>query len=221
MIRINKYEIIDPNTLLNKKHFDLFNTYDDPTYSLNVTVDITAFYHYVKANNLPMYVSLIYLINNSLNKIKEFRYRYIDGELRLYEYVDPAFTIMTDVGAYDNCDDVLIHQDFKTFVKEATRDIDALRDGSGLSRPQQDTRIDQIYYSSIPWISYNAVTQVMHNNKFAYIPRIVWDKFKITDDKVTTNLTMQVHHAIIDAYPLSKAYLQVQEDLNKPEISLQ
>ena len=89
------------------------------------------------------------------------------------------------------------------------------------SRPQQDTRIDQIYYSSIPWISYNAVTQVMHNNKFAYIPRIVWDKFKITDDKVTTNLTMQVHHAIIDAYPLSKAYLQVQEDLNKPEISLQ
>lgn len=218
--RINNYEVININTYLGRKHFLAFKDLDTPTYAFTTELDISLFYAYIKKHNLPAYLSLIYLINNAVNKIPEFRLRYVNNELRLYEYADPGFTIMTDLGKYDNCDDVRIHSDYQTFIAEGRQEINRLKDGSGLLLEQNDTRYDYIFYSSVPWIELTSLTQVMNNDEFAYIPRIAWDKFKITDDKVTMHLFMQVHHAVIDGYPAALAVQEIQKALNDPKGSL-
>ncbi|MFA5481269.1 MAG: CatA-like O-acetyltransferase [Bacilli bacterium] len=214
---MNNYKIIKVEDHAGRKHFNLFNQYSDPTYGITAQVNITNFYRYVKSHQLPVYLSLIFLVTKALNQITEFRYRFDGENIRLYERIDPAFTIMTDIGLYDNCDIVDIRGDFPTFLADAKDAIAIIKTGSDLAKPQADERLDQFYYTSTPWIEFLAITHPMNNGLFAYIPRVTWDKFHIESDCITMHLNIIVHHALVDGKPLADGFLKIQEYLSNPE----
>lgn len=214
----NPSTTIEIDSFPGRKHFRWFLDYDDPTYGMTVEMNLTKFYSFVKKRKLSTYLSLIYLVTCALNQIKEFRYRYQDGEILLFEKIDPAFTIMTNQGLFDNVDIVDLGTGFKDYLTRAQKAVDDIKLGVGLSNPQIDDRVDQYYFTCLPWISFKALTQPMTNNEFAFIPRIAWDKFVIDEDKkVICNFNIIVHHALIDGYPLSQGFIAIQDALNNPE----
>lgn len=214
------YRVISPDQLKGRKHFHWFLTYDQPYYSITTAIDIGPFYRYVKQHQLPIYLSLIYAVTNALNTIEEFRYRYYDGEIRLYDKIHPAFTVMTDVGHYDNCDDVNITGDYQQFIKEAGALVDAIKKGTNLLSEQIDVRLDQYYITSVPWISIQSSTHPMKNNEFAFIPRIAWDKFVFIEDRVMINFNLVIHHSFISGKPLADAIIAVEKAMQNPRESL-
>ncbi len=217
MTKVSKINI---ETFIGKKHFLWFKEYREPTYGMTSLVDITAFYNHVKANGYPVYLSLIYLVTKALNEITEFRYRYDGTDILLYDRIDPAFTVMTDLGHYDNCDDVCIRGDFATFLIDAEREVARVKSGATLLKPQVDVRYDQFYITSSPWVEFLAITHPMNDSLFSYVPRISWDKFHFENGKATMHLNIVVHHALISGKPLADGFLKIQECLNKPETIL-
>jgi len=217
---MNPYRRIQLDTFLGRKHFLWFKEYREPTYGMTSQVDITAFHTYVKQHGLPVFLSLVYLVTKALNEVTEFRYRYDGTDIVLFERIDPAFTVMTDVGHYDNCDDVNIRGDLKMFLQDAAPEVARVKSGRQLEKPQHDERLDQFYISSCPWVEFLAITHPMNDTLFSYIPRLSWDKFHIDNSRVTMHLNIVVHHALIAGKPLADGFLKIQEFLNRPEVVL-
>ena len=53
------------------------------------------------------------------------------------------------------------------------------------------------------------------NPSSSSVPRICWNKYHLHEGgKVTIKLNITVNHSLVDGYPLSKAFLKVQEMLD-------
>lgn len=209
--------IIDIDNWKGKKHYLWFKKYPVHYYSLTSEVDITLFYHYIKRHNLPFFVSFMYLLTKALNEVEEFRLRVVDDKVVLYDVIHPAYTVMTETGVYDNCENDY-NEDYNLFRKLAEDAITLAKKGINMEKQYNDyNRFDQFYYTSLPWIDFTSANHPMPSDVTVYTPRILWGKYKVVGDRVVINLNMQVSHALIDGYPLSQAYLKFQELVNKPE----
>lgn len=214
-------KIIDIDNWKGKEHYLWFKEYAHPYYNLTKRVDISKFYRYVKKEGLPFFVSLMYLVVKALNEIEEFRLRIVDEKVILYDKISPAFTMMTENGIYDNCE--VEFDDFPIYLKNVLVNIQAVKAGK-INNPKsydEQNRQDQIYITSIPWIDFTSVTHPMTDNRNDSIPRIAWGKYQFEEDKVMISLGIQVHHAVVDGYPLAQGFLKIEEYLNEPEAHLE
>ena len=59
------------------------------------------------------------------------------------------------------------------------------------------------------------VSNPQTNNTTDYIPRIVWDKYEEINNKKILNFGVEVNHAVVDGYAISKFVLKVSELINK------
>ncbi|NLD27030.1 MAG: chloramphenicol acetyltransferase [Acholeplasmataceae bacterium] len=213
-------KVIDLENWKGKKHYLWFREYAHPYYCITNKVDITNFYRYLKANSLPFFASLVYLVTKALNEIEEFRLRIKDDQVVLYEVIHPAFTMMTDEGIYDNCSAEMAP--FPEYLKDVISKMDAIKKGqmTGPKNYHEETRLDQYYLTCLPWIDFTSVTHPMTDDPKDTIPRIAWGKYYENNGKMEMAFSIQANHALIDGYPLSLGFLKVQEYLNHPEAIL-
>lgn len=208
--------IIEIDNWKGKKHYLWFNQYPVHYYSINKTIDITNFYNYIKEHKLSFYIPLLYLVNRALNQISEFRLRKEGDTVIMYDVIHPAYTVMTDDGIFDNCENEY-HEDFKTFYKLATSAIQNSKSGVKEDKPYNDeSRFDQFYFTSLPWIDFLGNTHPMPHNDSDYIPRIVWSKYTNNNGIITMTMGIQVSHSLVDGYPLALGFMKIQELLNNP-----
>ena len=209
-------EKIDLDKWKGKKHFLWFSKYEMPYYGFTSKIDCTNFYDFVKKNNLPFYITMLYVVTKALNRIEEFRLRIIDNELYRVSIAHPAFTIMTDSGVYDNCE-CEYDEDYNIFRKRASEAIEKGKKQVDISKMDNSNRYDQIYITSIPWISISTCYHPMTLNKEDCFPRIVWDKLVDENGKKTMNFSIQVNHCVCDGYPLSQGFIEIQNVINNIE----
>jgi chloramphenicol O-acetyltransferase type A len=214
----NKYmKIIDIENWKGKKHYLWFKKYPAHYYSITTQIDITIFYQYIKANKLPFFIPFIYLLTKALNKVEEFRLRVVNDQVVLYDVIHPAYTVMTNNNVYDNCENQY-DDDFKAFYQAASIAIEKSKQGIIEEKSYNDlSRLDQYYFSCLPWVDFTSVTHPMPNDNSAFVPRVVWGKYKFENEKALISLNIEVSHALIDGYPLSQGILNFQELVNQPE----
>jgi chloramphenicol O-acetyltransferase type A len=210
-------KIVDLQNWKGRTHYLWFREYAHPYYSITTKVEITAFYRYIKAQGLPFFASLVYLVVRALNEIEEFRLRIMGEQVVLFETVHPAFTVMTDAGIYGNCSVEM--DDFPRYLEAVLANITATKKGTllGPQRYSDESRLDQYYLTSLPWIDFTSVTHPMTADQNDSIPRIAWGKYYEHEGKLEMAFSIQVNHALVDGYPLSQGFLKVQEYLNHPE----
>lgn len=66
------------------------------------------------------------MITTALNQIEEMRIREVNGEIRLYDKINPTFTVMTSVGIYENTDFEMV-DDYREFYKRAHSIIEKVK----------------------------------------------------------------------------------------------
>lgn len=213
----DNYKIIDINNWKGKKHYLWFKNYPIPYYVVTSRINITNLYNYVKKNNLSFFISFMYLLTVALNNIEEMRLRIVNNQVILYDQIHPAYTVMTRDGIYDNCDNYMFN-DFETFYKEANLAINKVKDGIDENKDYNDySRLDQYYYTCLPWIDITSMTNPMPNDPTVSVPRLCWGKYIKNNNFCELSLSIQVHHALVDGYPLSKAFLEIQRLLDNLE----
>ena len=98
----NNIQKIDISKSPRKKTYDWFKTFNNPTYGLTVTMDVTSLVEYTKKNNQSFFINMLYIVVNALNSVDELRMRFVDNQPIIYEDINPAITVMTESEVFEN-----------------------------------------------------------------------------------------------------------------------
>lgn len=68
------------------------------------------------------------------------RLREVNGEIRLYDKINPAFTVMTSAGIFENTGFEMIN-DYELFYKVAKSIIDAVKTQTSVKETYNDSKL--------------------------------------------------------------------------------
>ena len=145
------YKVIDLSTWKRQVHFQIFRNYEQPRYDVSFELDITNFYKKIKQKNLSFTTAFMFAVAKAANEIEEFRYRFEDGNVVLYDDLKLSFTYINKetellknvvVEPKDNL------EEFAVYAKNT-----AVNQKEYFTGPLGN---DIYQFSSIPWISYNS-----------------------------------------------------------------
>ena len=112
------YKVIKLEELRKRKQYDWFKTFSNPCYGFDVKVDVSEVVKYSKETNTSFFINILYLITIGLSSVEEMRLREVNGEIRLYDTINPTFTVMTKAGIYENAGFEMI-DNYDGFYKKA------------------------------------------------------------------------------------------------------
>ena len=210
---------IDTKNWNRAKTYEWFKTFSNSTYSMNVKMDVTKLVEYVKENNESFFIDLLYIVLKALNNIDEMRMRLVNDKAVIYEDINPAFTVMTELGTfenvrYKNC------IEFKKFYKMSAENIERAKKQSEIKKENYNPEncYDEYYITCVPWVNFTQFTHPIPDDKASQcIPRVCWGKYIEKDGKYELTLNITVSHIFIDGYPLASAFNKIQELLNNVE----
>ena len=90
----NNYKIIDEKIWERAMHCMVFRNSIEPQLCVTFEADITNFKEKVKKQGLSFTMAMVYAVCKCANEIEEFRYRFLDGKIVLYDRIDTAFTYL-------------------------------------------------------------------------------------------------------------------------------
>lgn len=208
-------EKIDMNNWNRKQHFDFFNKFDYPHFNITVDIEISQFKKYTKKNNISFFKSMVFLVTKNANEIEEFKYRIIDDDqVVVLDKVNPAFTIMSDNDLFSFCNSIYYENKEKFFAK-MEENIKSYKENPVVS--EKADKMDSIYMTSLPWINFNSITHPINIKDVDSVPRIAWGKYCKEGDKIIIPFSIQVHHALMDGYHVSKFIDDLKNKLENPQ----
>ena len=114
---------IDIVNLPRKKTYEWFKTFENSTYGINVTMDITNLIKHVKEKKESFFIDMLYIVVMGLNSVDEMRMRIKDNKPVIYDTINPAITVMTANDTFENVR-FAYDTDFKKFYQVAKSYID-------------------------------------------------------------------------------------------------
>ena len=90
----NHYEIINLDTWKRKEYCQIYRNAVQPQYCVSFELDVTNFKNQVMDQNLSFTLAFIYCVTKCANEIEEFRLRFLEGEVVLYQSIDTSFTYL-------------------------------------------------------------------------------------------------------------------------------
>ena len=98
----NIYKVFKSYELDNPSQYDWFRKFSNPCYGMNVKVDVTEVVKTSKESGTSFFANVLFLLTTALNSVTEMRMREVKNEIRLYDVINPTFTVMTDSGKFVN-----------------------------------------------------------------------------------------------------------------------
>lgn len=198
-----KHITIDMDNNPRKAHFEYFNAMASPYIGLTAQTDITLLYDTVKAEKLPMFLSMLYAVTVAANSVPELRRRVADGSVIEYERCRPSFTLALDNDTYCYCTVNAPAQDLHSFIAEGKREQELAKVAQNLSDGEDDG--DLLFISCLPWMNYSGFVQPTPSPA-DYNPRITWGKIYEQNGCMLMPLTLLANHALVDGLHVSRFY---------------
>lgn len=213
------YQVIKYENLKKRKQYDWFKTFSNPCYGFDVKMNVTKVVDYCKRTNTSFFINILYLVTIGMSKIEEMRLREVDGEIRLYDQINPTFTVMTKLGIYENTGFEMI-DDYKLFYNKAKEVIEQVKNQTFIKDTYNDSNLFNDYYiTCVPWLSMEGMTHLLCDNNYesSSVPRVCWDKYRLENDKYVILLNITVSHCFVDGYPLSMVFKNIQDNFDNIE----
>ncbi|MFX0185930.1 MAG: CatA-like O-acetyltransferase [Candidatus Hodarchaeota archaeon] len=205
---------IDIQTWSRREHFNLFNSYNHPHFSMSANLDLTVFHSVVKQRGVSLTVAIVYVIARASNAIPEFRYRIRADKVVEHEIVHPSFTILVDEDIFSFCT-VDYSEDFPVFAARAAEQIVNVKKHLELANdPKRD---DYLFMTTMPWVSFTSFIHPMQLHPTDSVPRFAWGKIFEEGGFLKLPLSVQGHHALMDGIHMGRFYEKVQNYCSQPE----
>lgn len=200
------------------KQYKWFNTFSNPTYGINKEIDVTDLVNYVKKEKKSFFVCFLYILTKGLNSIPELRIRYVNNKIIMYDDINPSYTVMTDSGTFENVTSIN-HDNFKDFYDEVKKDVENAKHKTKVKETYNDGLLFNEYYiTCLPWLDFTSITHPIPDNRESLtVPRVCFGKYTRVDNRYKMMLNITVNHEFVDGYPLSQAFLNIEELLNNIE----
>ena len=207
---MQNFKLINVESWARKNSYLFYKDFDDPYFNFTVNLDVSGVLNHCKSSGESFFLNILHLSLKVANGIENFRIRQNGDSLLLFDHIDGGSTILFDdnsfgFGYYD------YYVDREEFIHFAQAEID-LRKKLKNFDPSGD-KINLIYFSSIPWISFTSTKHAQHHTINSSIPRITFGKYFKQSDKVLMPMNVEANHAIMDGLHLG-TFLQEFESLS-------
>jgi chloramphenicol O-acetyltransferase type A len=205
---------IDMQNWSRREHFEFFNEFNHPHFSMCANVALTRLYPFVKGNGYSLNAAIIYVVSRAANAVAEFRYRIKDGAVVEHETVSPAVTILVANDLFSFCT-IDYSPDFAEFAARYARQIAVVKENPTLKDPPG--REDLLFMTALPWVSFTSFSHPMRLHPADSVPRFAWGKYFQEGERLMMPLSVQGHHALMDGIHMGQYYGVVEDILSRPE----
>jgi chloramphenicol O-acetyltransferase type A len=202
---------VDINTWERKTTYEFFRDYEDPFFNIAANLDISNLYRFCKENDLAFSIAVLFLSLQTANEIREFRLRIVEEAVVEFDRVEATQTILNDDETFSFCyfpmrEDIF---QFDRAGKESRTKYKALK-----TFDVEADRVDLIYYSAIPWISFTSFKHASRQNNRQTVPRMVFGKIFDEGPRKKMPFSVEVHHALVDGVHVGKYFNLFQTKLD-------
>ncbi len=205
------FKEVDISAWERKETYEFFRDYEDPFFNITANLDVTGLVTFCKQNGLAFSLGALFLSLQTANEIREFRLRILGEKVVEFDRVEATQTILNDDETFSFCyyplqEDIF---EFDRVGKIAREKYKALK-----TFDVETERVDLIYYSAIPWISFTSFKHASRQNNRQTVPRMVFGK--MFDDGLTRKIpfSVEVHHALVDGIHVGKFFNSFQARLD-------
>lgn len=206
----NKYEIIDLETWKRKDYCQIYRQAVQPQYCISFELDVTEFLKRVKNNGWSFTFAFIYAVTKCANEIEEFRYRFLDGQVVLYESVDTSFTYLEKETELFKVVNVPMCGTLEEYMRLAAETAE--KQTAHFTGPVPN---DVYQFSALPWVSFTHVSHTDFGDSEKAQPIFDWGKFTQKEGRAIMPFSAQVHHAFVDGIHIGKLADRLQKYLNE------
>lgn len=205
------YREIDLENWERRTTFEFFKDYRDPFFNMAANLDVSRLYRLCKLRELPFSIACLYLSLTMANEIREFRLRMVEDKLVEFETVEATQTILNEDNTFSFC-----YFPFKNSLEDFVAAGLEAREKYGKLKTfdVEADRIDLIYYSVIPWVSFTSFKHANSGDSRQTVPRMVFGKMFEDGGKRLMPFSVEVHHALMDGYHVGQYFNGLQQKLD-------
>jgi len=197
------FKEVDINAWERRSTYEFFLDYTDPYFNITANLDVTALYRICKADNLAFSLAILFVSLQAANEIREFRLRIVDEKVVEFDRVEATQTILNDDETFSFCyfehkDDII---EFDRAGKLARDKYKKLK-----TFDVETDRVDLIYYSAIPWVSFTSFKHASRGDNRQTVPRMVFGKIFDEGGKRKMPFSVEAHHALVDGIHVGKLF---------------
>ena len=189
----NNYKIIDEKTWERAMHCMVFRNSIEPQFCVTFEADITNFKEKVKKQGLSFTMAMVYAVCKCANEIEEFRYRFLDGKIVLYDRIDTAFTYLNKSTNLFKVVNVPFVDDINEYCKLAYKIANEQREY--FNGPLGN---DVFQCSPMPWVTFTHISHTNSGKKDNATPLFDWGKYYEKNGKIMIPISVQAHHSFVD-----------------------
>ncbi|MDE7087068.1 MAG: hypothetical protein K2O67_02625 [Clostridia bacterium] len=210
-------KIIDIENWNRKVIYDNFIGYSNPIFSISSRLDVTDLYDYCKRTGAAFFTTFTFIAAKCLNGVEEFRLRLKEGNVVLYDVINPSFIVKRPDGVISTCRTEMT-DNYKEFYRKSRAAQEAAQSSSGVVF-NNDNRNDLYFISCMPWVDIHSFSNPydLKNPDLSSVPRIMWSKFVPENGRLKMTFDVAAHHALIDGEPVCRAIASVQNALDNVE----
>jgi len=202
---------VDINAWERKATYEFFRDYEDPFFNITANLDVTNLYRFCKENDLAFSLAALFFSLQTANEIREFRLRMMGDAVVEFDRVEATQTILNDDETFSFCyfpmqDDIF---EFDRTGKLAREKYKALK-----TFDVETDRLDLIYYSAIPWISFTSFKHASRQNNRQTVPRMVFGKMFEEAPFRKMPFSVEAHHALVDGIHVGRFFNLFQSKLD-------
>ena len=197
---------IDVEKMDRRKTYEWFKTFKNPTYGVNVNLDVTKLVKYTKETNSSFFINFLFILVKSLNDIPEMKQRFVDGEPVEYDVCNPGITVLTKNDTFENVRFSYV-DNYHEFYNIAKENIDKAKNEDILTSDSYnlENAYNEYYITSVPWINFTSVTHPIPEDVSSLsVPRICFGKFVLNNEKYEMPFNITVSHVFVDGFHISK-----------------
>jgi chloramphenicol O-acetyltransferase type A len=203
-----KYSELDVGAWPRRATYEFFKDYEDPFFNFSANVDVTALYSFCRRNELSYALAALFYSQLTVNQIREFRIRLLDGRLVEFDSIEATQTILNDdetfsFAYFEARSDVF---EFDRAGRKALEKYKRLK-----TFDVEGDRLDLIYYSVIPWVSFTSFKHASRVDRRQTVPRIVFGKRFIDGDRYKMPVSVEANHTIMDGLHVGRYFILLQE----------
>ena len=206
----NAYKVVDEKNWKRAMHCMVFRNSIEPAFCVTFELDITNFLQKVRKEGYSFTMALVYVVSKCANEIEEFRYRFMDGQVVLFEKIDTAFTYLDGETELFKVVNVPMMDTMEEYVSLASK----------MAKEQKEYFTgplgnDVFQFSPMPWVSYTHISHTNSGKKDNATPLFDWGKYFNRDGKVFLPFSVQAHHSFVDGLHIGKLAEKIQRYLDQ------
>ncbi len=208
------YKEIDVEKWNRRLTYEFFSGYEDPFFNMTANLDVTELYKFTKKYGLSYALTSLFYSQKTVNEIREFRIRLFDEKLVEFEKIEATQTILQPDETFSFCYFPMTADVFE-FNETGRKNVEKYKKLNTFD--VENDRVDLIYYSVIPWISFTSFKHATRFDKTQTVPRIVFGKMFDDSDKKKMPVSVEANHTIMDGFHVGKYFNNLQEKFANPK----